>query len=270
MIPQAASAEILVRHCHGLSEFEACVELQKRVWSGADIDVVPLPLFVVAAETGGQVLGAFAGAGPAGAGEKMIGFTMALAGVREGKPYLHSHMTAVLEGHRDRGIGRKLKLFQRQDALGRGITLVEWTFDPLELKNAHFNLMRLGAIVRRFLPNCYGITSSPLHGGLPTDRLVAEWWLASHRVEILAEPPPLGEGTGNAVAMYLPRAESVVSIRVPANIGELRQHDSARALRVQSEIREQFQHWLGRGYAATAVALKADGGNYLLAPWAQP
>lgn len=269
MLAQAASAEILVRHCHGLGEFEACVELQKRAWAGADIDVVPLPLFVVAAETGGQVLGAFTDSESAGAGEKMIGFTMALAGVREGKPYLHSHMTAVLEGYRDRGIGRKLKLFQRQDALGRGITLVEWTFDPLELKNAYFNLMRLGAIIRRFLPNCYGITSSPLHGGLPTDRLVAEWWLASRRVEILAVLPQLGEGTRHAVAVRLPRGESVVSIHVPANIGELKQHDPAQALRLQNEIRERFQHWLGRGYATTAIALKADGGNYLLEPWAQ-
>src|SRR2546427_999799 len=113
MIPQAASAEILVRHCHGLSEFEACVELQKRVWSGADIDVVPLPLFVVAAETGGQILGAVAGAGPAGAGEKMIGFTMALAGGREGKPYLHSHMTAGLAGYPDRGVRPQMELFHR-------------------------------------------------------------------------------------------------------------------------------------------------------------
>src|SRR2546427_9890183 len=108
MIPQAASAEILVRHCHGLSEFEACVELQKRVWSGADIDVVPLPLFVVAAETGGQVLGAFAGAGPAGAGGEMVGVPMGLARVRGGKPYLHSHMTPGVAGHCDRGVRRKL------------------------------------------------------------------------------------------------------------------------------------------------------------------
>ena len=147
---EAPGAQIRVRHCHGLEEFHACVELQWRVWGGADIDLVPLPLFVLAAETGGQVLGAFAGAAEAG---KMVGFTLAIAGAREGKPYLHSHMTAVLEEHRDRGVGRQLKLFQRQDALDRGIELVEWTFDPLELRNAYFNLVRLGAIVRRLLPN---------------------------------------------------------------------------------------------------------------------
>jgi predicted GNAT superfamily acetyltransferase len=239
------SAEIEVRHCHGLAEFEACLDVQKRVWSAADADVVPLPLFVVAAETGGQVLGAFAG-------PKMVGFTMAVAGVRDGQPFLHSHMTAVLGEFRDRGIGRQLKLFQRQDALGRGMQLVEWTFDPLEVKNAYFNLMRLGAIARRFLPNCYGITSSPLHAGLPTDRLVAEWWLSSSRVKaVLAgqEPSP---GASAAV------------IEVPATVGELRQKDVQQAARVQGEIREQFQHWFARGYAATGMERAAEGAKYLL------
>ncbi len=167
------AAAIVVRHCRGLGEFAACLEVERAVWASADIDLVPLPLFVVAAETGGEVLGAFDG-------DRIVGFTLALAGVRR-RPYLHSHMTAVLAEYRGAGIGRQLKLFQRQDALVRGIELVEWTFDPLETKNAHFNF-GLGAIARRYMPNLYGITTSPLHAGLPTDRLVAEWWLRSPRV----------------------------------------------------------------------------------------
>ena len=163
---------ISFRHCHGIEEFEACVRLEREVWKSADIDVVPIPLFVVAVETGGQVLGAFHG-------NDLVGFTMAIAGWRNRKPFLHSHMTAVSAAHRDRGIGRQLKLFQRADALARGISLVEWTFDPLVTKNAYFNFMRLGAIARRYVPNAYGITTSPLHGTLPTDRLVAEWHLRS-------------------------------------------------------------------------------------------
>ncbi len=258
MSPQAANAEeIEVRHCHTLEEFEACVELQKRVWAGADIDVVPLPLFVVAEETGGQVLGAFTGAPLA---KKLVGFTLALAGVREGKPFLHSHMTAVHEGYRDRHIGRRLKLFQREDALQRGMELVEWTFDPLELKNAYFNLVRLGAIVRRYLPNCYGITTSPLHAGLPTDRLVAEWWLRLPRVEqILAEA---GEHPGGR-----PAGEGGARIYVPASVVEIKQESEAKALRIQAEIREQFQSWFARGYAATSIEPAEDGANYLLEPW---
>ena len=124
---------------------------------------------------GGQVLGAFEG-------DKLVGYTLALAGVRHGVPYLHSHMTGVLAAYRDRGVGRQLKLYQREEALGRGIRLIEWTFDPLETRNAHFNLNRLGAIARQYLPNLYGLTTSPLHRGMPTDRLVAEWMLDSPRV----------------------------------------------------------------------------------------
>ena len=166
---------ILIRPCHGIEEFEACVRVERAVWKSSDIDVVPIPLFVVASETGGQVLGAFHG-------KDLVGFTLAIAGWRARKPFLHSHMTAVLDGYRDHGVGRRLKLYQREDALARGIALVEWTFDPLVTKNAYFNFMRLGAIARRYLPNVYGITTSPLHGSLPTDRLVAEWHLRSDRV----------------------------------------------------------------------------------------
>src|SRR5205823_11777737 len=90
--------------------------------------------------------------------------------------------TGVSAKYRDRGVGRMLKLFQRDEALGRGIRLIEWTFDPLELKNAHFNLNRLGAICRHYIPNLYGVTTSPLHRGMATDRLVAEWHLDSPRV----------------------------------------------------------------------------------------
>src|SRR5260370_42172080 len=125
-------------------------------------------MFVVASISGGQVLGAFDG-------ERMVGSTLALAGLRENTKYLHSHQTGVCAGYRDRGVGRMLKLFQRDEALGRGIRLIEWTCDPLELKNAHFNLNRLGAICRRYVKDLYGVTTSPQHRGIPTDRLVAGW-----------------------------------------------------------------------------------------------
>jgi predicted GNAT superfamily acetyltransferase len=170
--PATAADEIEVRHCESLAEYEECVKLELLTW-GEHI-AVPSAIFVVAHHTGGQILGAFDRG-------RMIGFTLALAGTRGGKPFLHSHMTAVLPECQNRGVGRQLKLFQRVDALKNGVPLVEWTFDPLELKNARFNLTRLGAIVRRYIPNCYGVTASPLHAGLPTDRLVAEWWLVRAR-----------------------------------------------------------------------------------------
>ncbi len=239
----SATREIEIRHCSTLAEYEECVRLEHSVW-GEEI-AVPSALFVVAHHTGGQVLGAFHD-------DKMAGFTLALAAMRSGKPYLHSHMTAVLPEFRDRGVGRRLKLFQRQDALKRGIDLIEWTFDPLDLKNGHFNLVRLGAVARRIIPNCYGVTGSPLHGGLPTDRLVAEWWLGSERVKsVLADDAPPING-------------SAEHISVPANIAEIRQGDRAAAARIQTLAREQFQTWFAKCYVATGVEKRGVVTDYLL------
>src|SRR6202790_2803348 len=245
-----AHSDISIRHCHVIEEFEACVRLEREVWKSADIDVIPIPLFVVAAETGGQVLGAFQG-------NDMVGFTMASAGWRNRKAFLPSHMTAVSDAYRDHGIGRQLKLFQRTDALARGISLMEWTFDPLITKNAYFNFMRLGAIARRYVPNAYGITTSPLHSALPTDRLVAEWHLRSPRVlHILAGKRPTGEC-----------AKKAARISIPANLEALKSTDAARAAQMQSEIRAQFTRWLAKKYAATAVARAPSGLDYILEPW---
>lgn len=250
MTAPTRAGEIQIRHCHGLDEFKSCYRLQQRVWGETELDV-PLPLFVVAAETGGQVLGAFDG-------EKMVGFTLAVTGYREDSVFLHSHMTAVLEAYRDRGIGRRLKRFQREDALNRGIGLVEWTFDPLEVKNAYLNLMRLGAIARRYVPNCYGLTSSPLHSGMPTDRLVAEWWLESPRVETLLD--------GRGVELQTPPSERA-HILVPAGFPRLRRDAPVEAVQVQTEVREQFQKWFGQQYVATGIEIGPEGGRYILEPW---
>jgi predicted GNAT superfamily acetyltransferase len=246
---EGANEGIVIRPCHGIPEFDACIHVEREVWKSSDVDIIPIPLFVVASETGGQVLGAFHGT-------DLVGFTLAIAGWRARRPFLHSHMTAVLEGHRDSGLGRRLKLFQREDALARGIGLVEWTFDPLVTKNAYFNFMRLGAIARRYLPNIYGITSSPLHGALPTDRLVAEWHLRSTRViRVLAGKQP------KAVA-----PKKSVRITIPANFEELRTTAPSRALQLQSNIRADFLKWLRKGYLATAVEQSASGIDYVLFP----
>src|SRR5258706_291350 len=247
---KGARSDVIIRPCHGIAEFEACVKVEREVWKSSDIDVVPIPLFVVASETGGQVLGAFNGA-------DLVGFTLAIAGWRARKPFLHSHMTAVMDGYRDQGIGRRLKLYQRDDALARGIALIEWTFDPLVTKNAYFNFMRLGAIGRRYLPNVYGITTSPLHGSLPTDRLVAEWHLRSPRVLcVLAGKRPTPAF-----------AKKAVRISIPAEMEDRKPTDPSQAQKVQFEVRSRFTHWLAKGYAATAIAATQSGADYILEPW---
>ncbi|MFZ0736642.1 MAG: hypothetical protein WBL70_10545 [Candidatus Acidiferrales bacterium] len=250
-----SQARIEVRHCRTLAEYEECLRLEQITW-GTGI-LVPTAIFVVAQETGGQILGAFAG-------KEMVGFTLALVGERAGRPFLHSHMTAVLDAFRDRGVGRSLKLFQRQDGMDRGFPLVEWTFDPLELRNAHFNFMRLGAIVRRLIPNCYGITDSPLHAGLPTDRFVAEWWLDSPRVNRL-----LAAGADPRAAAANMSSANAVKISLPSDIVELRIRDRAAAERVQTEVREQFEECFGKGYVVTGITAQGATAEYHLQPVAE-
>src|SRR5262249_2699278 len=150
---------------------------------------------------------------------------------------LHSHMTGVLAKYRDRGVGRMLKLFQREEALGRAIRLIEWTFDPLETRNAHFNLNRLGAIARQYLPNLYGVTTSPLHRGMPTDRLVAEWILDAPRVVTAVK-------VGNVEP-----AIDAAQIELPADLELRKSAEPERLTDVQSHVRKEFTKWFGKGYA---------------------
>ena len=227
----------------------ACVALQKEVWNFTDAELVPLRMFVVAEKIGGQVIGAFQG-------RELVGFAFSIPGFRNGRSYLHSHMLAVRSEFRDAGLGRRLKLAQREEALGRGFELMEWTFDPLEIKNAYLNIEKLGAIARRYTVNQYGITSSPLQGGLPSDRLVAEWWLKSPRVEQL-----LKTGTRPAV-------ETKMTIEVPAEIYDWKADPATRAQaqEVQQRNRGLFQRAFAQGLAVVGYRRQGSG-TFLLGEW---
>lgn len=228
--------EITIRPCTTLPEFEQCIQLQKEVWGDSDRELVPQHIFVVAAKTGGQILGAYDG-------EKMVGYLLGMVGLRDGVGYIHSHMAGVLPDYQNQSIGRRLKLAQREDAMARGIALIEWTFDPLKLRNAYFNLVRLGAVVQKYLPDVYGAVSSPLDGGRPTDRLLAEWWIGSARVQkILAGQAP--EPAANSARIFVPAADQTID--------------------VQTGIRQQFQSLFAQGYTATGVELNEVGMNYRL------
>jgi predicted GNAT superfamily acetyltransferase len=242
---------IVIRQCRGIDELRACVALQKEVWNFSDADLVPLRMFVVAEKVGGQVMGAFTGDG-------MVGFALSIPGTRSGNLYLHSHMLAVRKEYRNHGLGRRLKLFQREDALARGIELIEWTFDPLEIKNAYLNIEKLGAIVRRYNINQYGITSSPLQGGLPSDRLIAEWWLQSRRVKTLLE-------TGKH-----PPLEPEAAIEVPGEIYEWKATAETRekAKAMQERNRAEFLRRFSEGMAVLGYECDAAGnGKFLLGRW---
>ncbi|MGB9465730.1 MAG: GNAT family N-acetyltransferase [Candidatus Acidiferrum sp.] len=244
----AAKQAIIIRTIEDVQEMGVCVELQQRIWGYAEIDTVPDQIFVVAKKTGGQVMAAYDG-------DTAVGFALAFAAMREGLTYLHSHMVGVLEKYQNRGVGRLLKLAQREDALERGINLIEWTFDPLQLKNAHFNIERLGAIVRNYVPNLYGRTSSPLHAGLPTDRLVAEWWVRSRRAEdVLAGKQRVENADDERIA-------------IPASIREICRDEPQTAAKIQTRVREQFLMQIADGRAAVGFELNKEQGTYLLEPY---
>lgn len=235
-----------------LEHFERCVVLQLEVWGYSDGDVIPRRVFVVAQRIGGQVIGAFDQA-------TLVGFAMSLPGYRDGLPYLHSHMLAVLPQYRNAGIGRRLKLAQRDDAIARGFNLMEWTFDPLEIRNSHLNINRLGAIVRRYQPDFYGTSSSPLQGGLPTDRLYAEWWLRSGRVAsvLRGETQPL---------------QILERVTIPHAIYQWKQDAQQRshARTLQSSNRIALESAFQRGLAVIGYERDAEGnGSFLLGNWTE-
>ena len=257
-ITPGESKQLRIAPLTELAEFERCVEVQLAVWGYSDGDLIPRRVFLVAERIGGQVIGAFDG-------ETLAGFAMSLPAYRDGRAYLHSHMLAVLPGYRNAGLGRRLKMAQREDALARGIDRMEWTFDPLEIKNAHLNIARLGAIVRRYRRDFYGPSTSPLQGGLPTDRLVAEWWLRSARVRRALGEEQIGEEGKNSTDF----APAVEQIDVPSAIYAWKSSAEQRKLAesLQTRNRLALESAFARGLAVIGYERSPAGdGRFLLGP----
>jgi len=225
-------------------EMRFCMDLQKRVWRSSDLDVVPHNIFMVAYRAGGQVLGAFDR-------DDLVGFALAFPAVRQGRVHLHSHMTAVEPELQGQGIGRRLKLAQRQHALASGYDLIEWTFDPLQPGNANFNIAHLGAIVREYLPDFYGSTTSALDAGLPTDRLAAEWWIREPRVQQILEGHPQPVAAARRV-------------RLPRRIREICATDAEAARRIQRELRRELEELFHTSCAITGFERDAAYATYIL------
>ena len=271
--------DIRIRDLKAIEEFRQVVELEKAIWGYADPgDLVTVPVFIFTVKRGATLIAAFDTA------HRMVGFAYAVVGMKDGRPMHWSHMAGVLPEHRG-GLGCRLKLEQRTRALAQGIDLIEWTFDPMQTLNAHFNFAKLGGVVEEYAENFYGESTSALHRGTPTDRLVLSWRLsAPHVVRRLEQPTELrvraaevGEApvVNHAVAegkwrknskIDLSRTDRRVWVEIPMGFTEMQQQAPALALKWRLDVRQMFQHYFGRGYRAVDFVLQREAGfgRYLL------
>ena len=277
---------------HDISRLEHCeavVGLQAEVWGEAS-DIVPASLLAVSAKRGGILLGAWEGETP-GPPEALLGFVWSLPALLDGRLTQWSHMLGVRPGERERGIGIQLKLAQRERALAQGVDLIEWTFDPLQARNAHLNMMRLGCVATTYLENAYGELEGPLFSGTPTDRLVAEWWIRRPHVERrialesgvrrpaftarsvdLTSVPSLLEARRDGAWMtpvVRPANWSIerLSVHVPADFNRMQADAPDVALSWRFAARGAFSEAFSRGYRVVDFFFDraSGGGHYLLA-----
>ena len=267
-----------IRDLTTLEEFRQVEALEKAVWGFADTDIVTSHVFTYTVFRGAVLIGAFDG-------DRMVGFAFAVVGLKGSKPMLWSDMAGVLPEYRG-GLGFELKLAQRRRAIERGLDLIEWTFDPMQTLNAHFNFAKLGGVSAEYVPDFYGEIASALHKGTPTDRLVLSWNItAPHVMRRLEQPQEMrvraadvgdapvvnqtaAEGPWRKTAtMDLTRTDRRVLLEIPVGFTEMQQQAPALALEWRLKLRDMFQAYLGRGYKAVDFVLQRDlgFGRYLLA-----
>jgi predicted GNAT superfamily acetyltransferase len=272
-------AEIEIRDLTTIEEFREVVGLEREIWGYTDSsDMVGVPVFIFTVHRGATLVGAFSG-------QRMIGFAYAVVGMKGGRPMMWSHMAGVLPECRG-GVGYRLKLAQRDRALAQGYDLIEWTFDPMQAMNAHFNFAKLGGVVEEYAENFYGESTSALHRGTPTDRIVLSWRIsAPHVVRRLDQPSalrarahevneaPVANTTGlegkwrKTTNIDLAIGERRVWIEIPTGFTEMQQQAPELALAWRMDVRRMFQHYLAQGYRAVDFVLQRDAGfgRYLLA-----
>lgn len=270
-----------IRALTTLDECRQVVALEKDVWEYTDAeDVVPAPVLIVGIKRGAILLGAFDDAG------RMKGFVYSIPAIKDGRLTQWSHMLGVTRDARGWGVGRRLKLAQWEHALAMGIELIEWTFDPIQAVNAHLNFARLGVVAEEYEENIYGESSSPLHRGTPTDRLVVQWKLTAPHVErrlasdgvalvrdaSVSSAPVVNPSrqTGGRLEPASPNLSvdaRRLLVEIPTGFAEMQSAQPALALEWRLTIRTVFQAYFRQGYRAVDFFLsKPSGrGHYLLA-----
>lgn len=233
-----------IRLCQSIEDFHQCVEMQRTVWKFPDAEVTPVRAFVITMHSGGFTYGAFEATG------QLLGFSHALPAFDKNKrPFIYSHMAAVLPGLQNSGIGRQLKLAQYEHARRIGVWPVKWTFDPLLSRNANLNINKLGAVVRTYYVNYYGnFSTSEMWRGLDTDRLFVEWWVQSPQVS-------------EALAGKRRTDPPVAAVEVPYDIELLKRDDMEVARAWQMRVRTGFQARLAEGLYCAGFEAGRAGGN---------
>jgi predicted GNAT superfamily acetyltransferase len=272
-----------LRFCdlHTADEFRQVMALEQEVWGFTDLnDMVTVPVFTITTKRGAILVGAF---DPA---ERMVGFVYSIVGMKDRQVLQWSHMLGVLPEYRNSGLGRMLKLQQRERALARGYDLIEWTFDPLQALNAHLNFTKLGVVAEEYHRNVYGESTSVLHRGTPTDRLVAQWWIREPhvarrvggdaplpvRTAEIAEAEPVNVTRPDRAWLanadiHLAREGRRVAVEIPMGFTDIQREAPELALSWRLQTREMFETYFGRGYRVVDFFLDRPRGRgrYLLA-----
>ena len=271
--------DIQIRDLTTIDEFRKVVALEQAIWGYTDPgDLVTVPVFVFTVHRGATLIGAVTPDG------SMVGFAYGVIGLKHGRPMQWSHMAGVLPEYRG-GLGYRLKLAQRERALAQGLDLIEWTFDPLQAMNAHFNFAKLGGISEEYAVNFYGESTSALHRGTPTDRLVVSWKIGEPHVirrldrsvlrarahEVAEAPvvnPTMTDGEWRRVSTIdLGLDERRVWIEIPTGFTDMQQQAPDRALQWRMDVRRIFENYFAKGYRAVDFVLQREHGfgRYLLA-----
>jgi len=259
--------DILIRECVTLGELDSCVRLQREVFGLPDLEVSPRRHLIVSRQAGGWTLGAFVREGVQ-ADERLVGFVHHLAAVRENEILGYSHMMAVDMEYQNQGVGARLKWSQRERAMQEGRSRIKWTWDPMQARNAHFNLNRLGVTVSSYAENFYGTdyptSPTPETGELPgidSDRIFADWQIHSRRVVRLA-PRESGGESGQAVSAL--SHSPAVKIGIPAAWTKLVRDDPRAAKQEQLRVRREFQQAFADGLVAIGFERSTEQPSYLL------
>jgi predicted GNAT superfamily acetyltransferase len=257
-----------IRTLKTIDEYRACEELQFEVWHMPDyLEVVPLHVLVAGQKAGGVLLAAFEGG-------KVLGFVFGFTGLDgDGRPYHYSHMMAVAPGVQGQGIGWQLKCAQREAVLAQGLDRICWTYDPLEARNGHLNITKLGAVCRTYLRDLYGTMADGLNAGLPSDRFQVDWWIATQRVAERLGGRGRGErpatdvwvlrGEDTAAGLRGPGSPNLdfgkerVAVEIPASYQSLKAADTGLALAWRLAARQALEACFASGYLVIAMGWEA-------------